>query len=295
MVEERLGEATLAALPEDAPHGHRAHDMIKCNGKRCYIDFGKGPGSEHICCRTTVVECGSETAMLRIARAMWMKLEAGATREEVLQFRAECLSKLRAVATSRLAVKRQQEIDEDASLMHMATKAGSETLPSSSSKRARGLGASLQDSSCGRHSIFSSTRLRYECRHSPKGCLTCHPEKNALPSFPRGSTAPTTSELASTESHELEKPTKERANERGLEAFCKGSYLPPSALRRLLGDQRCAICFEPLVAQALTIGLCGHIFHRGCSDRGGALACPSCRRPLDISSDRVEELKALVV
>lgn len=91
------------------------------------------------------------------------------------------------------------------------------------------------------------------------------------------------------------KPREEREEERELEALCEGSYLPPSSLRRLLGDQECAICFEPLLAQALTIGLCGHIFHRGCLNRAGGVACPSCRRPVDIDRDRLAELRALVV
>mmetsp|Transcript_103221 Transcript_103221/g.296241 ORF Transcript_103221/g.296241 Transcript_103221/m.296241 type:complete len:296 (-) Transcript_103221:100-987(-) len=149
MAEETLDAATLAALPSDAPVGHRAHEKVKLNGRRCYIQLNK------IMCQTTIGECGSATATLRIARAMWVKLDDGASKEEVIKFRAECLEKLRAVSAPASAVKRERELDEDA--VRMVSKGYSGASPSSSSKRARGLGASPQASSCGRHSSSSST------------------------------------------------------------------------------------------------------------------------------------------
>jgi len=60
-----------------------------------------------------------------------------------------------------------------------------------------------------------------------------------------------------------------------------GSYLPRSEVKRLVGDEACAICLEPLHAQAQTIALCGHIFHRSCLNRCGDILCPQCRQPID--------------
>jgi len=60
-----------------------------------------------------------------------------------------------------------------------------------------------------------------------------------------------------------------------------GSYLPPAEIGKLVGDDVCAICLEPLKARAQTIALCGHIFHRFCLNRCGDLLCPQCRQPID--------------
>jgi len=60
-----------------------------------------------------------------------------------------------------------------------------------------------------------------------------------------------------------------------------GSYLHPSEIGRLVGDDVCAICLEPLRLRAQTIALCGHVFHRCCLNRCGDLLCPQCRQPID--------------
>jgi len=60
-----------------------------------------------------------------------------------------------------------------------------------------------------------------------------------------------------------------------------GSYLPPAEIGRLVGDDVCAICLEPLRLRAQTIALCGHVFHRCCLNRCGDLLCPQCRQPID--------------
>jgi hypothetical protein len=60
-----------------------------------------------------------------------------------------------------------------------------------------------------------------------------------------------------------------------------GSYLPPSEIERLVGDDLCAICLEPLHGRAQTIAFCGHIFHRVCLNRCGNGLCPKCRMPID--------------
>jgi len=60
-----------------------------------------------------------------------------------------------------------------------------------------------------------------------------------------------------------------------------GSYLPPSEIGRLVGDDVCAICLEPLRTRAQTIARCGHVFHRCCLNRCGDILCPQCRQPID--------------
>lgn len=60
-----------------------------------------------------------------------------------------------------------------------------------------------------------------------------------------------------------------------------GSFLPQDEIGRLVGDDLCAICLEPLRLRAQTIALCGHVFHRCCLNRCGDLLCPQCRQPID--------------
>ncbi|CAE8709982.1 unnamed protein product [Polarella glacialis] len=80
----------------------------------------------------------------------------------------------------------------------------------------------------------------------------------------------------------------------------KGSYLPPAEVRKLVGEEPCAICLEPLKAKAKTIALCGHIFHMAClmAARGGVAGatCPQCRSPVDkMSEDRLQSLTGWVL
>eukprot|EP00971_Amphidinium_carterae_P191631 3802729-Amphidinium_carterae.1 len=64
-----------------------------------------------------------------------------------------------------------------------------------------------------------------------------------------------------------------------------GSYVPPSMLGRLVGDDLCVICFEPLRLQAQTIAICGHIFHRQCLNSMPNATCPHCRQQIDVVLD----------
>lgn len=75
----------------------------------------------------------------------------------------------------------------------------------------------------------------------------------------------------------------------------QGSYMPPSAVSQLVGDEVCAICLEALRKQAQTIALCGHIFHRSCLNNAGSLKCPKCRLPVDMDRERLHELKRLIM
>lgn len=60
-----------------------------------------------------------------------------------------------------------------------------------------------------------------------------------------------------------------------------GSYMPPSGVSRLLGESTCAICLEALKGNAVTITLCGHVFHSRCLRGAGGAVCPQCRQGVD--------------
>jgi len=66
---------------------------------------------------------------------------------------------------------------------------------------------------------------------------------------------------------------------------CVGSYVPPPEVGRLLGDDPCAICLEPLRSRAQTITLCGHVFHRSCLEAARTQICPQCRQPIDLPDE----------
>jgi len=73
--------------------------------------------------------------------------------------------------------------------------------------------------------------------------------------------------------------------------FSPGAFAPPFVIRRLVGEDPCAICLDPLSGQALTISICGHIFHKSCLETAGSTSCPQCRRPVD--TDRPKVLRNL--
>ncbi|CAE8595411.1 unnamed protein product [Polarella glacialis] len=83
-------------LPEDAPVGHVAHQMVR------YAASSHAPSAvfqyrpdrwEVIRFQTTLAAAGSQEACEVIARACYMKFEEGLRKEEVLAFRAECYAK----------------------------------------------------------------------------------------------------------------------------------------------------------------------------------------------------------
>ncbi|CAE8632451.1 unnamed protein product [Polarella glacialis] len=77
-------------LPEDAPVGHAAHQMVR------YAASAHARCDEKIRFQTTLAAAGSQEACEVIARACYMKFEEGLSKEEVLAFRAECYAKAKA-------------------------------------------------------------------------------------------------------------------------------------------------------------------------------------------------------
>lgn len=63
-----------------------------------------------------------------------------------------------------------------------------------------------------------------------------------------------------------------------LEGPLDGPFMPPATLDHLLGEIPCSICFELLQGCAVTITMCGHIFHERCLRLSDTLLCPQCRQ-----------------
>ena len=81
------------SLPEDAPAGHVAHAAVRYRGSHknplVVFRFGGVPF------QTTVAAAGSRHAAEVIARACWLKFEAGWSKDEVLAFRARYYERVR--------------------------------------------------------------------------------------------------------------------------------------------------------------------------------------------------------
>merc|ERR1719409_2251647 len=80
----------LALLPDDAPPGHEAHKKVHYSTtvERPLARFKivQKDGTK-TCFQTTLGQSRSREACEILARVCYMKFEAGATKEEVLQFR----------------------------------------------------------------------------------------------------------------------------------------------------------------------------------------------------------------
>lgn len=162
MAEEVPSAALLAVLPDDAPPGHRAHTRVQLVGRRCKASYSRGRGGV-FSYQTVVGDCGgSELAALRIARAMWLRLEQGETNQEVSRFRAECCQKVRAVMGA--GVKREPD-DEDAAVAAAAAPEGEEEDAASPPSKATG---SSSSSSAAPASSASSTKRRKSSICSPQ-------------------------------------------------------------------------------------------------------------------------------
>ncbi|CAJ1429063.1 unnamed protein product, partial [Effrenium voratum] len=95
-------------LPPDAPPGHEAYYKLRTSirsdrGKDTHVvQWTQKVGQERIAFQCTAAAAGnSSDAALRLARACYVMLEQGQTKEEVTRFRNECYTKLKAKETER--------------------------------------------------------------------------------------------------------------------------------------------------------------------------------------------------
>ncbi|CAK0822705.1 unnamed protein product, partial [Prorocentrum cordatum] len=88
-----------AVLPEDAPAGHEAWQKIKYNlthsSPYCFFKF------ESQRFQTTLAACLTKEAMLRVARACYVKFSDGEPRERVLEFRDQIYAGIKELRPGR--------------------------------------------------------------------------------------------------------------------------------------------------------------------------------------------------
>lgn len=82
------GDVDESLLPKDAPEGHVAHTMIKTQMHHHHPLVSFRYGEIHF--QTTLAAAGSRRAAEVIARACWLRFEAGWEKQDVLKFRCEC-------------------------------------------------------------------------------------------------------------------------------------------------------------------------------------------------------------
>jgi len=92
-VPEDLAPEVLAVLPKDVGASHAARRQVKYKAGRASFEFKRG--REKIACQATIQSCGSQYATERVARALWVKLEQGASKDETLRFRKACYDAIR--------------------------------------------------------------------------------------------------------------------------------------------------------------------------------------------------------
>ncbi|CAE8622626.1 unnamed protein product [Polarella glacialis] len=100
-----IPEAILAVLPEDAPLDHVSYKKVKVSkntSRPPHAAFKvRQPDGTSVPFQTTLSSLGSngsDYALERIARACYVLLEAGSSKEDVNQFRADCYDKVKAVS-----------------------------------------------------------------------------------------------------------------------------------------------------------------------------------------------------
>ncbi|CAK0795463.1 unnamed protein product, partial [Prorocentrum cordatum] len=93
-VTPQILEALGAVLPEDAPAEHDAWHKVTFSSKhpaRCAIKL------RGVQCQTTLAACLTEEATLRVARACYVKLSAGESKEQVIKFRDEIYASIKGI------------------------------------------------------------------------------------------------------------------------------------------------------------------------------------------------------
>jgi len=115
---ERVGDVGAGALPEDAPEGHVAHSKVKANMHRPhpFVSFRY----RDIPFQTTIAAAGSRHTAEAIARACWLKFEAGWEKKDVQRFRDECYRRIAAsdaAATRRVPAAKRARPGDKSSLL----------------------------------------------------------------------------------------------------------------------------------------------------------------------------------
>merc|ERR1740123_2359947 len=95
---EESDRGVLPFLPEDAPPGHLCYTKVQFNmrHKQPLCSFTYGSGADKVAFQCTLGKCVSRYGTEHVARACYMRFEAGASKDEVLLFRADCYERLKA-------------------------------------------------------------------------------------------------------------------------------------------------------------------------------------------------------
>mmetsp|Transcript_24842 Transcript_24842/g.52907 ORF Transcript_24842/g.52907 Transcript_24842/m.52907 type:complete len:470 (-) Transcript_24842:352-1761(-) len=92
-------EVLRRVIPKDAGMHHVVHAKVRLVDHKCRVAFSRG-NKGVIWFTTTVEECGSSAAALRLARSMFLRLEEGASKEEVFGYKDECCRQLQEYVAS---------------------------------------------------------------------------------------------------------------------------------------------------------------------------------------------------
>jgi len=73
-----------------------------------------------------------------------------------------------------------------------------------------------------------------------------------------------------------------------------GSYVSPLEISKFTQGGVCNLCHSEL-SGAITMGLCGHIFHERCVEKRKSYVCPCCKEFIDEPSEKSEDSKRIPV
>jgi len=69
-----------------------------------------------------------------------------------------------------------------------------------------------------------------------------------------------------------------------------GSYIPPLRISSCLEGSTCKLCQRKL-SGAITVAMCGHIFHQQCLETWRSDLCPCCQELMDEATEKVVDSK----
>lgn len=106
-----LADAIEALFPEDAPPEHECHVRVQylATHKWPHACFTYPRGRDGVRYQATLANCGTEELTKRVCRALFLKVEAGATSDEAKEFRDTLQKQLRELREGpKLKLKRQK-------------------------------------------------------------------------------------------------------------------------------------------------------------------------------------------